>query len=429
MKRSPTTGMAVVVIAAGAVMLGLSGLIGLAPAEAPQAPDAAPITVATAGLDRSIQQAQDRLRQYPNDDATWARLGSSYVEQAMITADPSYYAKAQGALEKSLQLRPEGNGAALIGMGALANARHEFAAAKDWAIRAQALLPDTADVYAVLADALTQLGEADAATEAVQRMLDLRPSVASFSRASYDLELHGRPDEARAAMERALADATSLDQAAFCHYYLGELAFNAGDLDRAQRHYEAVPDQVAPRQGLAKVTAARGDLAAAIEGYRRIVAAAPRPEYLREYAELLTATGDTAQARAQYAVLEQLLRLAPDDLEAALTAADRGDAATALRLAQAEWGKRKHVQVADALAWALHLSGRDAEALTMADTAAALGTVDATFAYHRGMILRELGRAAEAADQLATTLRINPHFSPVHAPLAEAALAELRAGQ
>ena len=260
MKRSPTTGMAVVVIAAGAVMLGLSGLIGPAPAEAPQAPDAAPITVATAGLDRSIQQAQDRLTQYPNDDATWARLGSSYVEQARITADPSYYAKAQGALEKSLQLRPEGNGAALIGMGALANARHEFAAAKDWAIRAQALLPDTADVYAVLADALTQLGEADAATEAVQRMLDLRPSVASFSRASYDLELHGRPDEARAAMERALTDATSLDQAAFCHYYLGELAFNAGHLDRAQRHYEAVPDQVAPRQGPAEAPPAPRDV-------------------------------------------------------------------------------------------------------------------------------------------------------------------------
>ncbi len=403
--------------------------------------DAAVVAVAgSAGgdLGRSVQLLRDRLRTNPSDADAWARLGSVHVEPARVTADPSYYAKAQEALERSLLLAPDGNGAAMIGMGALANARHDFAAAKNWAVRAQAVLPDTAAVYGVLADALTQLGEADAATAAVQRMLDLRPSVASFARASYDLELRGRVDEARAAMERALRDATSASEVAFTRYHLGELAFDNGRIDEASLHYElglaAAPGDPPLRQGLAKVAAARGDLPAALSAYGDLVATVPLPQYVREHAALLTAAGRTTDVAAQFDLLARQQELADaagatDDLTAAEIAADRGDAATSLRHAEAEWGRRRHVLVADAMAWALHLSGRDADALPFADAALALGTVDADFAYHRGMILRGLGRAAEAADQLATALRINPHFSPGHAPLAERAIAELRSGR
>jgi tetratricopeptide (TPR) repeat protein len=260
-------------------------------------------------------------------------------------------------------------------------------------------------------------------------MLDLRPSLASFTRASYDLELHGQLDAAKQAMERALADANSPDQAAFCQYHLGELAFNAGRLDEAQQHYEAAPDEVLSRHGQAKVAAARGNLDAALDRYRELVAIRPSPVYLYDYAELLKVAGRQSEAEAQYAVLTEQQRLAPDNLVASVVAASRGDGQSALQLARAEWDRRKHVDVADALAWALHLTGQDAEALTYADRAAEPGGVNATFAYHRGMILSGLGRTDQAAEALATALRINPYFSPVHAPLAQAALAQLRAGR
>jgi tetratricopeptide (TPR) repeat protein len=370
----------------------------------------------------------------PGDAPAWAHLGAAYVEQARVTADPAFYGKAQGALEKSLQLAPHGNAAAMIGMGQLANARHDFAAGRRWGEQATAVHPLTAEGYGVLADALTQLGDAAGATAAVQAMLDVRPGVASFTRASYDLELHGRVEEARSALQRALEASASPDTVAFCRYYLGELAFNAGRVQEASAQYErgllAVPGQVALLQGRAKVAAATGRVPDALAGYAQLTARVPVPQYLLEYGELLESVGQVSAARGQYELLaaQALLYAAQgsvDDLLGAQVAADHGDPAQALGRARAEWSRRQSVFSADALAWALHVSGRDAEALGYAQRAAALGWRNATFAYHRGMILASLGRAGEARAALSAALGINPHFSPLAAPRARLALAAL----
>lgn len=386
-------------------------------------------------LRSSIRRAQERLREHPGDALTWAQLGGGYVERARISADPRYYQWAQEALERSMQLRPADNAEAMIGLGALANARHEFATARDWAQRAQQLRPATAAVYGVLADALTQLGDTEGATAAIQRMLELHPGVASFTRASYDLELHGRVADARGALEQALADATSPADIAFCRYYLGELAFHSGDLAEAsaqyQRGLEASPDDVALLAGTARIDAAQGRITEALEKYWDVTARRPLPQYLQEYGELLTAAGRVEQARQQfdlYRTQQQLYQAqgVSDDLALAVFLADHGDPAEALRRAQAEWQRRQSVFTADALAWALHVNGQDGHALGFADRAAEPGWRNATLAYHRGMILRGLGRDGEARAALADALTINPHFSPLHAPRARATLAELR---
>lgn len=386
-------------------------------------------------LSASIQHAQDRLRRLPADAPTWAGLGSAYVEQARVTADPAFYAQADGALDRSITLQPAGNTAALIGLGALANARHDFAVARGFAEQAIALDPAAGAAYGVLADAATQLGDTAAATDAVQRMLDVRPGVAAFTRASYELELHGRVDDARAALDRALGAATSRDELAFCHYYLGELAWGGGGVDGASEQYErglaVAPGDPALLQGRAKVLAARGQVPAALEAYDLLTQRVPLPQYLLEHGELLESAGRAADAQVQYRLIAEQQRLyaaqgSRDDLAAALFAADHGDPGEAVRLAQAEWGRRQSVFTADALAWALHAAGRDAEALPFAQKAAEIGRRDATTQYHRGMILSALGRTAEAITALDGALRTNRHFSPLHAAAAQRALDTLR---
>jgi tetratricopeptide (TPR) repeat protein len=390
------------------------------PADGPATP--------TDPLAAAIATAQRRLAQVPGDYGTWAQLGAAYVEQARLTADPSYYDKADGALRRSLALRPEANDAALTGQGALANARHDFVTAGDAATRALAIDPYGATAWGVLTDARTQLGDYAGATEALQHMLALKPGIASFTRASYDAELHGDLAAARSALEQALGTTDDGSAKAFCRTYLGALALSHGDLDEAQAQYAAglVEDPGEPTLllGRTRVDAARGEVEAAVAGYRSVVDARPLPEYLVEYGEYLESLGRTAQAQQQFALVGTVRQLfaasgVQDDLSTALFAADHGDPATAVPAAQAEYGRRQNIDAQDALAWALHSAGRDAEALPLAQQATSLGGASALFRYHRGEIEAALGMIDQARANLAGALTTTPHFSALLAPRAQ----------
>jgi tetratricopeptide (TPR) repeat protein len=351
-----------------------------------------------------------------------------------ITADPSYYPKAQGALQRSLQLESATNWQAMVGMGALSNARHDFRAGLDWGRRAQRANPSNGSVYGVIADALTQLGQYPQARDAVQQMLNVAPGVPSFTRASFDFEQHGQVREARDALNRALQIATDPADIAFCRYYLGELAYNNGDLTEARRQYEAAlaadSTYQLPGAGLAKVDAASGLTAKAIDGYDRVVQRLPLPQLVAEYGDVLTWTKQRDKANRQYdlfATEQQLFSTngVVDHLTSATFQADHGQPARSLTEAQAEWNARRNVMAADALGWALHRNGRHAEALTYATKANRLGWRNATFRYHRGAIEAALGHTNRARTDLTTALTINPHFDILQAPVARRLLASL----
>jgi tetratricopeptide (TPR) repeat protein len=387
-----------------------------------------------AALAANIAAAQRRLARLPGDWATWAELGVAYVQQARLTADPSYYPKAEGAVRRSFEVQPTDNFLALIGQGALAAARHDFPAALRAGQRAAAIDPYSAAAQGVITDALIELGRYDEAWVAVQRMVDLRPDTGSLARASYAAELRGDVVRARQLLTDALQLAPSPVDAGFASYYLGELAWNSGDLAGAGRWYDEglrrAPEYLPLLAGRARVAAAQGRYAAAVADYRTLVARQPQPGYLIEYGDLLATHRDTAGAAAQYAVVRTEERLFAAqgvnvDLELALFDADHGAPARALTEAQAEYAARRSVAVEDALAWALHMNGRDADALPHARSAARLGTRNALFRYHLGTIEAALGDRGAARRDLSEALRLNPHFSPLHAPRAQAALRRL----
>ena len=86
----------------------------------------API-VPTASLDQTIADLQAHLAAAPDDAHSYAELGLAYSSQATHTGDPTYYPKAEEALQRSLTIQPDDNADALIGMGVVANAKHDFA--------------------------------------------------------------------------------------------------------------------------------------------------------------------------------------------------------------------------------------------------------------------------------------------------------------
>ena len=433
----------ILIVGLAAILLtGVGAVFGLRQGESPDASTAQAAGSLTPGQARAdqlagtIARAQVQLGAVPGDYVAWAALGSAYVERARVTADPMYYPKAEGALRRSLKLRPRENPAAVVGLGALANARHEFATARDLAHRALRMDPYSADAYGVLADAQTQLGHPPAATEAIQHMLDLRPGLAAYSRASYDLEQQGRLGDAAALMRRALGDAVDPADIAFCRYQLGELAWRAGRLDDAETEYAAGeaadPAYLPLLAGQARVAAARGHTVAALAGYAELTARYPSPGYLMDYATLLRATGQPAHADQQLALAAAALRLfkangGTDDLGAAQLALAQGHAKRAVLAAKREWSRRHFADVADVLGWALHQSGANAKAVGYARKADALGAHNSGYLFHLGMIELSLGRNGDARRDLSAALALNPHFSPLDAPVAAAALHRLGA--
>jgi tetratricopeptide (TPR) repeat protein len=374
-----------------------------------------------APLAQQIQSLQLRLKAFPKDWRSWADLGLAYVQQARVTADPSFYPKADGALRRSLALWPAGNLDAITGMAALTAARHDFAGALSWGRTGEAIGAENANIHAITGDALVELGRYPEAFAEFQKAVDLKPDLATYSRGSYALELQGNVENAQRAMELALSAAASPADQAWTNNQLGELAFNRGDLGTARRFYELAtrsdPTFVPPYAGLAKVEAAGGKLDDAIRDYSSVVERYPLPEYVIALHDLYQVDGQTSLADREYGLLrveEQLFRSngVNMDLEIAQYDADHGvDLAAGLAAAQAEWARRQAINVADALAWELYANGRAAEALPYANRALALGTSNALFFFHRGMIEKALGRTPAARTDLRTALSINPAFS------------------
>lgn len=382
----------------------------------------------------TIGKDQRRLRTHPEDSAAWAELGAAYVQQARITANPVYYPKAKGALRRSLALNRGDNFEAMVGLGSLANAQHNFAVARSWGLRAERVNGYNANVYAVLNDAFTQLGDYRAASAATQHMLDLHPGVPAFTRASYDFEQHGDDAGAQFALDKALQIAISPADIAFCRYYLGELAFNQGNARQAAQQYgaglKADPTYTPLLAGRAKAEAALGHTEAAIRDYTTVIGRVPQPQYVIELGELEQSLGHRTEARQQYDLLGVEFKLfaangVNDDLTTALFEADHGDPAKALEHAKAEWRRRRSVLVADALGWALHVNHRDREALGYAKLANRLGWRNAGFVYHQAMIEASLGQRTAARTDLVRALKINPAFNPLQEPIARRTLIRL----
>ncbi len=384
-----------------------------------------------ADVAENIVALQNRLKTVPQDWSAWATIGGLYTTQPRLTADPSYYAKADGAFTQSLTIQTDDNAAALTGQATLAASRHDFAGALALTQQAERLNAYSAPNLGVQVDALTELGRYPEALTTLQRMVDLKPGVASFSRVSYSYELRGDTTGAKQALDRTLEVAQSPGDRAFALQYLGELAFNGGDLDTAERQFtlglQQDPSYLPLLAGKARVEAARGAADQAVHDWQIVTTGLPQPTYLIEYADLLTSLGRTADAAAQYALVDATAALfraqgANVDLELSLFDADRGRPAPALAAAQAQLDLRHSIAVEDAYAWALHVNGRDQEALTHAQAADQLGMKNALFAYHRGVIEQALGNHAAAVQWLQKSLDINPYFSPLLVPRAKQAL-------
>lgn len=423
------------VVLGTALLLAVSGALGLAgddtpaPATGASVPGA-PATADGGDLDATVAALRDRVDRAPADAAGWASLALAYVEQARVSGDPSRYDDADDAIDRSFAAEPDDNAAAWAAAAAVAAARHDFTGALEAADRALAIDPYLGAGHAVRIDALTELGRYDE-QQAALRLADRRqPGFAITTRWVYALELRGRLGRAASVLEDAARTSVAADRA-FALALLADVERRQGRLSAAARHLEgalgAVPGYLPALAGRADLATARGDLGRATRLWEDLVGTAPTTDHRTALAEVYLVTGRADDAR------EQLELVAADwdeaaegsvdiDVEAAHFEADHGDPSLAVDLARAEWDRRRTVHTADTLGWALHRAGLAEEALRPARLATRLGTADAELWLHRGLVEAANDRDDAARRSLLRGLDLDPGVSPWLAEQARDAL-------
>ena len=421
--------------------------------------DAPTLTPAATDTAATVARLQAELRQRPDEPRLLTQLGVAYVTRARETADPSFYTKAAGVLERASELAPRA-AATMTARGLLDLGRHDFRTAFAWGTKALRANPDATEAYGIVFDAQVELGRYDAAVATAQAMVDRKPTQGSLARASYARELLGDSAGALTAMTQAAAAGSgSAGDRAYVQTLIGNLHLGAGRLPQAEAayrraldglpgygptglaHHRAVrPDRLqgsrglgdaqAPlaEVGLAQVHAARGDLAGAAELLEPAATRLPLPATVALLGDVRAAQGDTDAAAGQYQLVRAIERLnqangVAVDLELARYEADHArdkdaDPARAVAMARRAMAERRTIFAADALGWALRQAGRAREALPPAKAAVRLGTRDALLWYHLAVTEADLGMTAAARRDLATAFAINPYLTVRDRPAA-----------
>ncbi|MGH2808105.1 MAG: tetratricopeptide repeat protein [Actinomycetota bacterium] len=307
------------------------------------------------------------------------------IQLSRDEAEPSYLPVARRRLERSLILQPEDNFAAFVGMASLSNASHDFSSSVTWARRAIRVNPYNASPYGLLGDALFELGRTRRSDVAYQKMIDRRPDVASYVRASYSAQSHRRWGAALRAMSLAIQAAPPLgEQAAWLRHQRGDIYATLGRYGRALREnrigQRLAPGYIPPTVGAAEALIKLGRLEEAVPIMERAVEELPAVEYLVTLGNAYRKLGRDRLARTVYD--RAAVRLAHyrrngvlPDVDFILFYAHRGyRLRKGLEEAHAVFADRPTAAAANALAWMLHANSRDRAAARYARIAVAGGS-------------------------------------------------------
>ncbi len=434
----PAKALALCALAALPAVLSLAAALGGLSLKDGGSSAAATAAEELAARDERIAFFEARAQADPLDFLSLNALAGQYLQRARETGDLGDYARAGAAATRSLAIVPSDNVGALTALSAVHLARHDFAAAQTLASAAIALRPLSAAAYGLRGDAAFALGRYDEAEADYHRMRELEPGLAALSRLAHVAFVRGDLRNAKDFWRQALArdDGLPIEHRAWAQAQLGDLQRGLGELQQAERSYRAALETYAGYSqalaGLASVRAAQGRWDDSIALYSAVQARLPRPQYVAALGDVYARSGRPAAAEAQYelvAAIDALYRAngVSTDLDLALFYANRDrNLDEALRMAQAAYEASPGVYAADALAWALFKSNRLAEAKAMSREALRLGTPEAAFHFHAGMIHHGLGETAAATAQLERALALNPHFSLLDADVARLTLRALK---
>ena len=360
----------------------------------------------------ALMKTDDRIAMYslmaktrPDDAHYQVLLAGAYVQKTRETTDYSYLDRAAAILNAVLSDDRTNYEAQRLQVETQLE-RHQFEQAAESSHRLIRIAPNDPWNWGTLGDALTEIGDYNGAADAYQKMVSLRPDLASYNRAAHFHFLYNDVPGAVEIMRKAIeAGSTSPENVAWCLVDLGNIYFKTGQAAQAEDAFRRALRTFAAYHpayaGLARVLAARGDTSGAIENYKHAQSITPLPDYAAALWDLYRQTGQADLAKQQMALLDAIDKVSRATGETAnrnlvFAFADRDiKLDRALELARGELQYRRDIYSFDALAWALYKNHRYTDAQQYMQKAMALQTPEPMFRQHAAAISQALEGASK----------------------------------
>ncbi len=355
-------------------------------------------------------------------------LAGAYIQKMRETTDFSYLDRAAQIVGNVISA-DSSNYEALRLRSEVELERHHFKLVAEYSRQLMKISPDDPWNWGTLGDAMVEMGDYNGAAEAYQKMVTLRPDLASYNRAAWFRFLLGDMAGAIDIMKKAIAAGNPRSEnTAWCLVELGHGYIKNGQYDEAEKAYEAstrvFPGYHPGYAGMGRAQAAQGKYKAAIASYEKAQAATPLPDYAAALYDLYTIQKDVNNARKQMDMIDVIDNINRSTGETtnrnvALIFADHDwHLDRALQLATAELDVRRDIYTYDALAWALYKNGKFAEAQDAMAKALKMETPEPAFYYHAEQIALANGNTKLAEEYRKhyanrfVTLAISSHDGP-----------------
>ncbi len=261
---------------------------------------------------KKYEEVTKKIKLAPDDIKSYCALAKVFMYEARVTGEhPYYYPAALACLDEAIAKDKE-NPEALILKTSVLLSLHHFTEAKEIATRISSTTKASAAVYGMLCDANVELGNYTEAVQSVDKMMNLRPGLEAYSRASYLREITGDNNGAIEAMKLAVqAGLPGTEDAAWTRVTLGNLFYHQGKIDEAEAQYSMArmerinyPFALA---GLAMVHKTRHEFDAASALLDSAITMIPEVAFYEKKAEVEELRGNTKAVDSLLAVIEIML--------------------------------------------------------------------------------------------------------------------------
>jgi len=259
-----------------------------------------------------VKELKQKIGENPSDVKPRLQIAVIYLSEARITGEhPYYYPAVLKILDDVLAIEPQ-NFEATTFKASVKMSQHQFAEARGLAEQARKINPSNAYVYGVLVDANVELGNYGEAVTMSDKMQELKPSLESYSRASYLREIYGNYPGAIEAMKLAVdAGLPGSEPQCWAKNTLGHLYETTGQLKQAEMQYKEIlamrPSYAFALHGLAQVHKAAKRYDEALAELDKAAKVMPEFSFHEEMADIYALQGNKQKADNKYREVVKML--------------------------------------------------------------------------------------------------------------------------